>query len=83
MTALAVLLVLAICAGIAYLMWATVQPDESNDIDGDFSPEEIVRFRLEQHRIQRRLDTRLTRHEQRREAERVKRELAEAFRDGE
>lgn len=74
-----VVILLAVCGLIAYLLWTSVAPDEGSDLHGPFTAEEELQARLDLHRIQRRLDLTLAKHEQRRETERVKQGIAEAL----
>lgn len=79
MGAVLVVILLAVCGLVVYLLWASVAPDEGSDLHGPFTTEEELQARLDLHRVQSRLDLTLAKHEQRRETERVKQSIAEAL----
>ncbi len=71
---IAALLVLIVCGLAAYLIWQTSeQPPSAVD------PEAALRAAAELHAIRRRLDVEQLQHEQRWDARRLKRELAETL----
>lgn len=78
---LIVLIILVICGLVAYLLWASCSPDVGADLDEPFSLEEELQARLDLYRIKRGVDVTLAKHEQRREAERVKQAIAKALED--
>jgi hypothetical protein len=81
MDAVLVVILLAACGLIVYFLWASIAPDEYQDLRGPFSAQEEQQAHLDLHRIQRRLDLALAKHEQRWETERVKQGIAEALDD--
>jgi hypothetical protein len=76
---LILLLVTAICGLVFYLLWVSSEPDEGTDRQEPFSDEEIMQARLDLHRIERRVDLMLAKHDQRRHAEATKQAIAEAL----
>lgn len=76
-TAILIVLVLLAASLVGYLVWArSSEPDPSPRA---VNPEQAVKAAVELHRIRRRFDASWTRSQQRRDAARVKREIAEAF----
>lgn len=68
------LAILFVAAVVGYLAWRDSDPAEDS-----YDPAEIVRFQIERHRIRRRLEVGLTKTEQRRSAECLKRKLSETL----
>lgn len=78
MTAVLIGLVLVIGGLVGYLLWlSSEEPSESPPVD----PEKAAQAAVELHRIRRCLDVADLKHRQRREARRLKREIAETFDD--
>jgi hypothetical protein len=83
MAALVIVLVLFISGLVGYLVWASCQADDNRRTldEAPPTPEELMQIRVDRHRIQRRLDVRLAKQAQQREATRVKEAIAEAMED--
>ena len=76
MTGFAILLVVFLAAVVGYLVAKSSQPDLPPP---PTDPEAEMRAAVELHRIRRDLETRWTKTEQRQEAERVRRQIANAL----
>lgn len=76
MTALIVLLVLLVCAlGFGWLWKHTAEPPPPTALD----PEQLRKTALELHRIRRRLEVSDLKQQQRRDLNRLRRDIAEAL----
>ena len=79
MTVVLVFVVLVICWSVFLMLRASVREDGGGEMAGPFTEREVSQARLDLHRLQRDVDLTLARHEQHREAERVKQAIAEAL----
>jgi hypothetical protein len=77
MTVLVVFLLLIVCGLVGYLLKQSSESEGAAPPD----PETTMKAALELHRIRRRLEVAELKHVQRREATRLKRELAEILDD--
>lgn len=75
MVAMAIALVVA--AVLGYLVWKRSEPRGTPDVD----PEKAVKAALELYKIRSRFDASLIKSEQRRDAARLRRQLAEILKD--
>lgn len=66
-----------VAAVLGYLVWKRSEPCGTPDVD----PENAVRAALELHKIRSRLDASLIKTEQRQDAARLRRQLAEILTD--
>lgn len=83
MSTLVIVLVLAILGCLAYLMWRSVEVPPY-EVTEELPPDEkVMQAAVELHRIRRRLETADFKTRQRRDAARLKREIAEALEDEE
>lgn len=79
MTALLIVLVVTVICLIGYLAWRSSQPPPMQKAP---DPEKVMQATIERHRIRRRLDVAHVKRRQRRDAAKLKREIAEALKDG-
>lgn len=74
-------LVLIAAAVVGYLIWKHSEPSAAAAPDVD--PEQAVKAAIELHRIRSNFDVSWIKSQQRREAARLRREIAEVLRQGE
>lgn len=78
-----VILVILVCGFLTYRLWLSSAPEGGGPAagDGPFTKEEVMQARLDLHRLERRAELTIAKHEQRREAAAVKQAIAEALED--
>jgi len=76
MIAALLVLALAICGLVVYLVWRVSEPPAAAP---DTDPEATLRAAADLHRIRRRLDVAGLQHQQRRDANQLRRDIAEAL----